>query len=244
MRRARALGPSGHVRTRGAHEANSRLDSLGGGPYRCCCARPAQQRDRRKRSGARCLAWGIAFFTTTSMTDRSSATTGPSPASNRRPRAGRTRLVLVGLVVGSLALLGCSGSDEAGGENGGEPSARAVVDKHIALARDYELAADCNLLTPQQIKLMATADGRSAKGYCEGATAEVIDLATPQVRARAKALYSNATVKKISETASSAIYTVTSADGEYEETMTLTKVGDRWYVGSISDNGYSEDHDH
>jgi hypothetical protein len=142
---------------------------------------------------------------------------------------------VVGLaLVTAGAVTGCSSDG-----HGGADSARAVVDEHLAAAKAFRLADDCNLYRPDRIEAMATADGRSADGYCEFATSGLADDAT--AKKAATALYADATVEETSSTADRATFLLKADGGHYEESITVEKVDGGWYLASIVDNGHSHD---
>ncbi|MCB0978434.1 MAG: hypothetical protein KDB02_13350 [Acidimicrobiales bacterium] len=144
------------------------------------------------------------------------------------------------LLVGGAAA--CS-KDEA---RPGFGTARAVVDAHVAANRDYDLAGDCELRSPEAIDTMASADGREADGYCEWATSEVVANATPSQRARTTSIYSDPKITAGTATADRATFTLMSKDGSYREEIDVVRVDGRWYLESArgTDTEHGDGHDH
>jgi hypothetical protein len=154
------------------------------------------------------------------------------------PRPARTaaRLLLLAALTASSA---CSdGSD--GGDEGGASSARAVVDAHIAASRRYDLAAACELRTPTQREEMAAFDGEEAEGYCEVATRDITAAATPEAKARTRALYTDPDISELE--GAGTWFSVESADGTYREEVEVVEIDGRWWIARIESD--VDDHDH
>lgn len=154
----------------------------------------------------------------------------PAPPRTRPPR--RTRWLLFVLVT-ILVVLGGGCSDDSGSaddgtyEGGEEP--REVVDTHIAAMRRYDLASACELLSPLRREAMVAFDGGGLQGYCDRAVAEVVDLATDEVRERTRRIYTGPTVTEL-ERPDGTWFRIEAADGSYREDLLLVVVDRRWWI--------------
>ncbi|MEO6987508.1 MAG: hypothetical protein ABI239_02565 [Aquihabitans sp.] len=160
--------------------------------------------------------------------------------------ARRTALCFLSLATTTMILTaaGCS-SDEDPSTTGGLDNPRAVVDAHIAAARSYDIAADCNLLTPDRRRELAELDGLEVDTYCATVTAPIEADADDETRARTRALYTGATVIELDRPGGT-WFSLESADGSYTEQIETVEVDGSWWVGTIDSDGdiLEEGHDH
>jgi hypothetical protein len=134
------------------------------------------------------------------------------------------------MMLGVVALLGCSDdSAEDEGTPGGGDVPREVIDAHIAAMRSYDLAAACNLLSPLRREAMVAFDGGEVEGYCDRAVADVLELATDEVRDRNRRIYTDPTVTEL-ERPGDTWFRIEAADGSYREDVLLVEVDGRWWV--------------
>lgn len=164
---------------------------------------------------------------------RSSGVLRPTPTErpdHLRPR-GRISRLLAGVVV-TVVMLGSGCSDSSGEEDGaprGGDVPREVVDAHIAAMRSYDLAAACNLLSPLRREAMVAFDGGEVEGYCDRAVADVLELATDEVRDRNRRIYTGPTVTEL-ERPGDTWFRIEAADGSHREDVLLVEVDGRWWV--------------
>lgn len=128
-----------------------------------------------------------------------------------------------------VLMAGC-GSD---GTAGGRSSPRQVVDAHIEASRRYDLAASCELFTPERRAQMASFDGDEVDGYCKRATDEVVAKADDATLARTRAIYTDPVVTELPGEEGTR-FTVAAADGSYQEDVTTVEVDGRWWLADVS----------
>lgn len=143
--------------------------------------------------------------------------------------AGRAMTLLALVMLALVTFTACS-SD---GARPGAAEPEEVLEDHIARARDFDLAADCELRSPERIEAMARADGREPDGYCEFATREPMRLADETVRDGARAIYTDMTVSEVGRSDDVVVYVLDSATGTYRERVEVVRVDDRWFLGSV-----------
>ena len=156
----------------------------------------------------------------------------------RRPL--RTPTVLVAAALAAFGVTGCGDDAEPAG---GFDSARATVEAHAAAAGRFDLAGTCELLSPDRRAEMASFDGEDADGYCEQATAQVVASATDETKARARAIYTDASIEASDRTPGT-WYRIEAADGSFAEDVEVTEIDGRWWVAHVESDIDDHDHDH
>jgi len=136
------------------------------------------------------------------------------------------------LVVAVLMVASCSNGSDDADQPDGASSARGVVAAHVAASKRYDLAAACELLTPGRREEMAAFDGAEAEGYCTTATEEITSSATPETKARTRAIYTGAKVDRL-DRPKGTWYRIESADGSYHEDVEVTEIDGRWWIAHI-----------
>ncbi len=151
------------------------------------------------------------------------------------PRPARTAARL--LLLAALAVPAACGDDP---EPEGGASAREVVDAHIAASRRYDLAASCELLAPERREEMAAFDGEEADGYCTTATEDITASATPEAKARTRAIYTDPSVSELD--GAGTWFLIESSEADYREEVELVEIDGRWWIARIESD--VDDHDH
>lgn len=156
--------------------------------------------------------------------------------SSSRRRVGAA---LLSITLGALVLVACG--DE--GSTTGHDSTDDVLAAYVEAGRTYDLAAGCRLRPPEQIEQFATADAVDPEGYCDFATAEVVEMADDATKARNEEIYTDPVIEPLSRSGGE-WFRITAANGSYEEEVLLVEHDGRWYVGDIEAHIHDPDDDH
>ena len=117
-----------------------------------------------------------------------------------------------------------------------------MIEAHIEYSRDFDLQADCELRSPDDIERMAVADGREPDTYCEFAVGETVRRADDENRSRSREIYGDMEVTELSRDDDRAFYELTSSDGDYLELVEVEESDGNWFIASITDEDVGEDH--
>lgn len=143
----------------------------------------------------------------------------------------KRRLAAALALVAVLGAGGCGGSGEKVPPGGG-PSARAVVDLHVAASRRYDLAATCELFPPEKRAEMAAFDRTEVEGYCTRATQSVVDQADDATKVRARRIYTDPLVTELDRPGGT-WFRVQAADGSYREEVETVEIDGRWWIEQV-----------